>query len=242
MQRSLIAGNWKMNGSKKILSDLAEQLCSLQCDADVVIFPPNVYIRDAIEVFSGASIAVGAQDVSEYSHGAYTGEISSEMLTDVGCDYCIVGHSERRSLFGEDNLKIADKFYQASEAGLIPILCLGETLNQRKKDETLDVITTQLNAVVKYTGKVFSSDLVIAYEPIWAIGSGKPASTGQIQIVHQYIRCKLREKGLNAKILYGGSVTPENTKELLEDPDIDGLLVGGASLDAKSFVQICKLA
>jgi len=122
------------------------------------------------------------------------------------------------------------------------MICLGENLNQRKKDETLDDITTQLNPVVKYTGKAISSDPVIAYEPIWAIGSGKPASTDQIQIVHQYIRCKLREKGLNAKILYGGSVTPENTKELLEDPDIDGLLVGGASLDAKSFVQICKLA
>ena len=242
MQRSLIAGNWKMNGSKKNLSDLAEQLFSLQCDADVVIFPPNVYIRDAIEAFSGASIAVGAQNVSEHSHGAYTGEISSEMLIDIGCEYCIVGHSERRSLYGEDNFKIAGKFYQANEAGLIPILCLGETLNQREKDETLDVITAQLNAVVEYTGKALPSDLVIAYEPIWAIGSGKPASTDQIQIVHQYIRCKLQEKGFSAKILYGGSVTPENTKELLKESDIDGLLVGGASLDAKSFVQICNLA
>ena len=242
MQRSLIAGNWKMNGSKKNLSDLAEQLFSLQCDADVVIFPPNVYIRDAIEAFSGASIAVGAQDVSENSRGAYTGEISSEMLIDIGCEYCIVGHSERRSLFGEDNLKIAGKFHQASEAGLIPILCLGETFNQREKDETLDVIADQLNAVVEYTGKVLSSDLVIAYEPVWAIGSGKSASTDQIKIVHQYIRRKLQEKGLSARILYGGSVTPENTKELLEESDIDGLLVGGASLDAKSFVQICKLA
>ena len=242
MQRSLIAGNWKMNGSKKNLSDLAERLFSLECDADVVIFPPNVYICDAIEAFSGASIAVGAQDVSENSRGAYTGEISSEMLIDIGCEYCIVGHSERRSLFGEDNLKIAGKFYQASEAGLIPILCLGETLNQREKDETLDVISDQLNAVVEYKGKVLSSDLVIAYEPVWAIGSGKSASADQIKIVHQYIRCKLQEKGLSAKILYGGSVTPENTKELLEESDIDGLLVGGASLDAKSFVQICKLA
>jgi triosephosphate isomerase len=242
MQRSLIAGNWKMNGSKKKLSDLAEQLFSLECDADVVIFPPNVYICDAVEAFSGASIAVGAQDVSENSRGAYTGEISSEMLIDIGCEYCIVGHSERRSLFGEDNLKIAGKFYQASEAGLIPILCLGETFNQREKDETLDVITDQLNAVVEYTGKVLSSDLVIAYEPVWAIGSGKSASTDQIKIVHQYIRRKLQEKGLSARILYGGSVTPENTKELLEESDIDGLLVGGASLDAKSFVQICRLA
>jgi triosephosphate isomerase len=242
MQHSLIAGNWKMNGSKKKLSDLAEQLFSLECDADVVIFPPNVYICDAVEAFSGASIAVGAQDVSENSRGAYTGEISSEMLIDIGCEYCIVGHSERRSLFGEDNLKIAGKFYQASEAGLIPILCLGETFNQREKDETLDVITDQLNAVVEYTGKVLSSDLVIAYEPVWAIGSGKSASTDQIKIVHQYIRRKLQEKGLSARILYGGSVTPENTKELLEESDIDGLLVGGASLDAKSFVQICRLA
>jgi triosephosphate isomerase len=125
---------------------------------------------------------------------------------------------------------------------LTPILCLGETLNQREKDETLDVITAQLNAVVEYTGKVFPSDLVVAYEPIWAIGSGKSANTDQIQIVHKHIRCKLREKGLSAKILYGGSVTPENTKELLKESDIDGLLVGGASLDAKSFVQICKLA
>jgi len=231
-----------MNGSKKNLSDLAEQLFSLQCDADVVIFPPNVYICDAVEAFSGASIAVGAQDVSENSRGAYTGEISSEMLIDIGCEYCIVGHSERRSLFGEDNLKIAGKFHQASEAGLIPILCLGETFNQREKDETLDVIADQLNAVVEYTGKVLSSDLVIAYEPVWAIGSGKSASTDQIKIVHQYIRRKLQEKGLSARILYGGSVTPENTKELLEESDIDGLLVGGASLDAKSFVQICRLA
>ena len=242
MQRSLIAGNWKMNGSKKNLSDLAEQLFNLECDADVVIFPPNVYISDAVEAFSGASIAVGAQDVSENSRGAYTGEISSEMLIDVGCEYCIVGHSERRNLFGEDNHKIAGKFYQASEVGLTPILCLGETLNQREKDETLDVITAQLNAVVEYTGKFFPSDLVVAYEPIWAIGSGKSANTDQIQIVHKHIRCKLREKGLSAKILYGGSVTPENTKELLKESDIDGLLVGGASLDAKSFVQICKLA
>ena len=242
MQRPLIVGNWKMNGSRKNLSDLVEQLFGVQYVADIVIFPPHVYIRDAIEAFSGASITVGAQDVSEHSHGAYTGEISSEMLIDIGCEYCLVGHSERRSLYGEDNFKIAEKFHQANQAGLKPILCLGETLDQRQKDETLDTITAQLDAVLKYTGKIFSSDLVIAYEPIWAIGSGKSASTDQIQIVHQYIRGKLRDKGLSAKILYGGSVTPENTKELLEEPDIDGLLVGGASLDAKSFAQICKLA
>ncbi len=242
MSRPLIAGNWKMNGSGKNIAELMKKLLELQCKSDIVIFPPYVYIPQVVTALSDKAIAVGAQDVCEYNFGAYTGEVSSEMLKDIGCTYCLVGHSERRGIYGEDNSKVASKFYQASLAGLKPILCLGETLEQKKKGETLGLICEQIDAILDRAGKNSLSNAVIAYEPIWAIGSGKPADASEIQLVHQYIRSKIGDSGLGSKILYGGSVTPANTMQLLEKPDIDGLLVGGASLDAVAFSEICKLA
>jgi len=242
MRRPLIAGNWKMNGSGKNIAELVKKLLDLHCESDIIIFPPYVYIPQVVTALSNKAIAVGAQDVCEYNFGAYTGEVSSEMLKDIGCTYCLVGHSERRNLYGEDNSKVANKFYQASLAGLKPILCLGETLEQREKGETLDLICEQIDAILDCAGKNSLSNAVIAYEPIWAIGSGKPADANEIQLVHQYIRSKIGDSSLGSKILYGGSVTPANTMQLLEKPDIDGLLVGGASLDAVAFSEICKLA
>ena len=231
-----------MNGDRKDIAILAAELLNLQCKADVIVFPPHVYIAQVIDALSDSAISVGAQNVSEHKHGAHTGEVSSDMLKDIGCEYCLVGHSERRSLHNEDDRDVAQKFRQAQSVGLRPILCLGETLKQREKGETLSLISEQIDAVLKCAGEKSLADAVIAYEPVWAIGTGKSAETDQIQIVHRYIRDKLGEYGAKTRILYGGSVVPGNTAELLSQPDVDGVLVGGASLDAGSFSKICKLA
>jgi triosephosphate isomerase len=164
------------------------------------------------------------------------------MLKDIGCEYCLVGHSERRHLFGEDNSQVASKFYQSNRVGLNPILCLGETLEQREKNQTIDTISSQIEAVLKYSEKNLPSAMLIAYEPVWAIGSGSPAGLDQIKNVHQYIRSKLHSYEIEARILYGGSVTSRNAGDLLKESEVDGLLIGGASLDAELFAQICKLA
>lgn len=242
MRRSLVAGNWKMNGDKKNIATLVAGLLDLECKADVIVFPPYVYIPQVLASLSDTVIAVGAQNVSERKVGAYTGEVSSEMLRDIGCQYCLVGHSERRSLYGENDRQVAEKFYQAQLAGLKPILCLGETLKQREQGETLGLISAQIDTVLDCAGVSCFSDAIVAYEPIWAIGTGKSAAVDQIQLVHQYIREKLGEFGAKTRILYGGSVTPANTAELLSQADIDGILVGGASLDIGAFSEMCQMA
>ena len=243
MSRPLIAGNWKMNGSGKNIAELMKKLLELQCKSDIVIFPPYVYIPQVVTALSDKAIAVGAQDVCEYNFGAYTGEVSSEMLKDIGCTYCLVGHSERRGIYGEDNSKVASKFYQASLAGLKPILCLGETLEQKKKGETLGLICEQIDAILDRAGKNSLSNAVIAYEPIWAIGTGETASADQAQEVHAALRARLQQLDADlaetTPILYGGSVKANNASELFAQPDIDGGLVGGASLKADEFNTIC---
>ncbi len=183
---------------------------------------------------------LGAQNLSEYDQGAYTGEVAGDMLVDVGCQMVIVGHSERRALFGETDASVARKFVAAEGCGLTPILCVGETLEQREADVTLDVIERQLQAVIDLAGVDALASAVIAYEPVWAIGTGKTASPEQAQQVHTAIRNRLGDAGAETRILYGGSVKAANAAEIFAQHDIDGALVGGASLNAEEFLEICQ--
>jgi triosephosphate isomerase (TIM) len=242
MRHPLVAGNWKMNGNHESIAALIASLLEIRSDAEVVIFPPYVYIPLVVAGIEGAALSVGAQNVSEQHSGAFTGEVSGDMLREAGCRYVIVGHSERRSIYGETNQQVAEKFSTAQAGGLIPVLCVGETLEQRDQGETLNIIAAQVDAVINTSGLDAIGNAVIAYEPVWAIGTGKTASAEQAQVVHQAIRQQLGDAGEKTRILYGGSVKAANASELFMQPDIDGALVGGASLDAKEFNEICKLA
>ncbi|MEH6616603.1 MAG: triose-phosphate isomerase [Porticoccus sp.] len=242
MRHPLVAGNWKMNGDHKSIAALITGLLEVCSEAEVAIFPPFVYIPVVVAGIEGSDISVGAQNVSEHYSGAFTGEVSGEMLREAGCRYVIVGHSERRSIYGETNQQVAEKFSAAQAGGLIPVLCVGETLEQREQGETLDVIVAQVDAVINSSGLDAVCNAVIAYEPVWAIGTGRTASAEQAQVVHQAIRQQLGGSGAGTRILYGGSVKASNAAELFLQPDVDGALVGGASLDAKEFNEICKLA
>ena len=242
MRHPLVAGNWKMHGSRESITALVAGLIDIRCNADVAVFPPYIYIPEVVAELRNSSVAVGAQSASEFEAGAYTGEVSPQMLQDVGCQYVIVGHSERRSLYGETDQQVAEKFAAVKAAGLMPVLCVGETLEQRDQGKTLDIVVAQMDAVIEHVGLDKVCEAVIAYEPVWAIGTGKTASAEQAQEVHQAIRMKLGELGEKTRILYGGSVKSANAAELFSQPDIDGALVGGASLDASEFSEICKLA
>ena len=242
MRHPLVAGNWKMNGDSSSIAALMAGLLEVRCEADLIVFPPHVYIPQVIAAIGSSGVAVGGQNASEHKAGAYTGEVSCQMLQDIGCQYVLVGHSERRSIYGESSQGVAEKFVAAQLAGLTPILCVGETLEQRERGETLSVITTQIDAVVSCAGLDALCDGVIAYEPVWAIGTGKTATAEQAQSVHQDIRRQLGEAGAKTRILYGGSVKAANAAELFLQSDIDGALVGGASLDVGEFSEICKLA
>lgn len=242
MRHPLVAGNWKMNGDHESIAALVAGLLEMCSEAEVAIFPPYVYIPVVVAGIQGADISVGAQNISEHHSGAFTGEVSGDMLREVGCRYVIIGHSERRSIYGETNQQVAEKFAAAQAGGLIPVLCVGETLEQREQGETLDVIAAQVDAVINGSGLDAVCKAVIAYEPVWAIGTGRTASAEQAQVVHQAIRQQLGDAGASTRILYGGSVKPSNAAELFSQPDVDGALVGGASLDAKEFNEICKLA
>lgn len=242
MRHPLVAGNWKMNGNHESIAALIAGLLEMRSEAEVVIFPPYVYIPVVVAEIEGTDISVGAQNISEHYSGAFTGEVSGEMLREVGCRYVIVGHSERRSIYGETNQQVAEKFSAAQAGGLIPVLCVGETLEQREQGGTLDVIAAQVDAVINASGLDAICNAVIAYEPVWAIGTGKTASAEQAQVVHQAIRQQLGDSGARTRLLYGGSVKASNAAELFSQPDVDGALVGGASLDAKEFNEICKLA
>jgi len=244
MRRYLIMGNWKMNGSREEGLKLANALVDGLGDVsqEVAVCVPFVYLSDIGSVLAASPIALGAQNVADQASGAYTGEVSATMLADVGAKYALVGHSERRSYYGDTNESVAKRFVQAQKQNIIPVLCIGETLEEREQDKTFQVLDEQLDAVIDAAGIEAFAKAVIAYEPVWAIGTGKTASDEQAQEVHHYIRQRIAAKNQviseQVQILYGGSVKPDNAKGLFAQPDIDGGLVGGASLDAKGFLQI----
>lgn len=249
MRQPLVAGNWKMNGSRtgnKELLDAVKAGIAEITRAEVAVCAPFVYLTDVGEQLQGTTIGLGAQNVSQQTAGAFTGEISAGMLVDVGCKYVLVGHSERRSLYGESDELVAKKFAAARAAGLHPILCVGELLEEREQGITEQVVGRQLDAVIALEGVAALADAVVAYEPVWAIGTGKTASPQQAQDVHAFIRARVAEgdaavaEGL--QILYGGSVKAANAAELFAMTDIDGGLIGGASLKADEFLNICRAA
>lgn len=245
---AFIGGNWKMNGNEKALSDLAVQIAEgiADCTAEVAIFPSFVYLPVIAQQVSGYSLMVGGQNHSQYESGAYTGEISAAMLKDVACSHVLLGHSERRQLFAESNERIAEKFVLAQQHGLCPVLCVGETLAQRQADETEKVVLAQLDAVVQHAGVEAFKQAVVAYEPVWAIGTGQTASAEQAQAVHQCIRqyfvTKHSDIAEGLRVIYGGSVKPANAEAIFAMPDIDGGLIGGASLKAADFLAIVAAA
>jgi triosephosphate isomerase len=246
MRQPLVAGNWKMHGSRdfvnRLLGELVEAL-PVELAAEVVVCPPLVYLAETARCIAGSTIMVGAQTVCAEADGAYTGEVSATMLKDMSCRYVIVGHSERRTLYGESDKLIARKFMAAQKAGLVPILCVGETLQQREAGITDDVVGAQLGAVLEAAGIDGFAAAVIAYEPVWAIGTGKTATPDEAQAVHALIRRLIGAEddriAAELRIVYGGSVKAANAGELFAKPDIDGGLIGGASLEAEEFVKIC---
>jgi triosephosphate isomerase len=246
MRKKLVAGNWKMHGSLAENAALLSALKPALAGVEAVVCVPFPYLAQAQSELAGSSIAWGAQNLSEHSKGAYTGEVSASMLRDFGCGYVIVGHSERRSLYGESDQQVAAKFIAAQAGGLIPVLCVGESLEERESGITEQVVARQLNAVISAAGIGALANAIVAYEPVWAIGTGKTASPEQAQAVHAFIRGKIA--GLDAAIAdglviqYGGSVKAANAAELFAQPDIDGGLIGGASLVAQEFVAICQAA
>lgn len=247
MRPTIVAGNWKMHGNLAenldrltVLANAAAQLGHVQ----VIVFPTFPYLLSAGSILGGSGIAVGAQTVSEFAQGAYTGEVSASMLADVKCAYVLVGHSERRTLFAENDAQVAAKFIAAQAVGITPVLCVGESLAERESGRTEEIVFAQLDAVIHAAGIAAFSRAVIAYEPVWAIGSGLTASPEQAQAVHAAIRQRLAVHDINiaqnVAILYGGSVKPDNASALFAQADIDGGLVGGASLQAQDFIQICS--
>ncbi|HEU4619814.1 MAG TPA: triose-phosphate isomerase [Gammaproteobacteria bacterium] len=249
-RRPLVAGNWKMNGSlaasEKLVSALRAGVPA-KAAADMLLCPAYPYLAPVAGWVRGTAIAVGAQDVSvRMGVGAFTGEVSGAMLADVGCSYAIVGHSERRTLFGDTDAKVAAKFEAAQAAGLVPILCVGETLEERETNSTEAVVGRQVAAVLGAAGVAAFASAVVAYEPVWAIGTGKTATPEQAQEVHAMIRAMIAARdgtiAAGLAILYGGSVKAANAAELFAMDDIDGGLVGGASLEAAEFLGIFRAA
>ncbi len=249
MRQPLVAGNWKMNGSVKSVSELVAALkteLSGLGGVDVAVFPSAVYLDRVGTLIGDSSIALGAQTTSEFESGAYTGENSVAMLSELGCRYVLLGHSERRALFAETDDQIAAKYLAVKAAGLVPVLCVGETLAQREQGQAGAVIASQLSAVIDAHGVDSLQGAVVAYEPVWAIGTGKTASPEQAQEIHCAIRQQVAQHSPSIAeqlvIVYGGSVNGGNAKSLFSMADIDGGLVGGASLKAEEFVAICRAA
>ncbi|QRN02665.1 triose-phosphate isomerase [Legionella sp. MW5194] len=247
MRKKIVAGNWKMNGTvttiTQLLKDLIQQLPVLSHSMDCAVIPPAIYLPLVQELLQGSGIGWGAQNVYPANAGAYTGELSSPMLSDYQCRYVLVGHSERRHLFGESEKFVADKYHHVKDHGMIPILCVGETLEERQQGKTKDVLTRQLLAIAKKSSACFDN-AVIAYEPVWAIGTGQTASPEQAQEMHGFIRELVsefsKEDAAALPLLYGGSVNGKNAASLFSMPDVDGGLIGGASLNAQQFVEIVK--
>lgn len=249
VRRTLVAGNWKMHGSRAenaaLVSAILDGWPGIAA-VDAAICPPFVYLNEVGRLLRDSRIALGAQSVCAEAVGAFTGEVSASMLKDTGCTYVIVGHSERRALYHEDDVLVARKCLAAQSQGLIPILCVGETLEEREKGSTFDVIKRQLGAVIQLLGVDALARAVIAYEPVWAIGTGKTATPEQAQEVHAFIRADVARLSDTIagrlQILYGGSVKASNARELFSMPDVDGGLIGGASLKADEFLKICAAA
>jgi triosephosphate isomerase len=249
MRRSMVAGNWKMHGSQATNQALLAELESYvrpEWPIDIAVFPPYVYLADAVRALEDGRIQVGAQDVCSEAGGAFTGQVGASMLKDVGCSYVIVGHSERRRWYHEDDALVARKFAAALAGGLKPVLCVGETLEEREAKQTESVVSRQVDAVIAMHGVGGFADAVLAYEPVWAIGTGRTASPEQAQQVHEFLRSRIgahdAKMAGRLRILYGGSVKAGNAAELFAMPDVDGGLVGGASLSADEFRQICAAA
>lgn len=248
MRKRLLAANWKMHGSLAGNSHLLGVLKAadlVNVSTDVAVFAPFPYLSQIKEALAGSGMVWGAQNVSEHPGGAFTGEVSAGMLADLGCRYVIIGHSERRALYGETDELVAAKFAALRQAGLVPVLCVGETLAEREAGIAQEVVARQLSAVMDRVGAAAVAQSVVAYEPVWAIGTGRTASPAMVQGVHVYIRSLVlaRDKGAERmQILYGGSMKAGNAPELLAQPDVDGGLVGGASLIAGEFMAICRAA
>lgn len=248
MRKKLVAGNWKMHGGLQqnavLLDRIKTAAPSLRCDVAVCV--PFPYLGQTQSLLAGSSIAWGAQTLSEHAVGAFTGEVSAAMLGEFACRYVLVGHSERRSLYGESDAQVAAKFVAAQRGGLVPVLCVGESLAEREAGRTMEVVARQLSAVIDLAGVASLASAVVAYEPVWAIGTGVTASPAQAQEVHAAIRAQVAalDPGLadGLRILYGGSVKPQNALELFSQIDIDGGLIGGAALVADDFLAICLAA
>jgi len=245
MRKILLAGNWKMNGSKAMVDNLLTTLLASvgrEDKVDLAVFPPFPYLQRAQKILQGSAIAWGGQTLNPAQPGAHTGEVCASMLLDFGCRYALVGHSERRSLYGESDADVALRFEAAQRSGLEPILCVGETLEQRQLGETERTVGRQLAAVIDRCGIDSFASATIAYEPVWAIGTGKTATPDQAQVIHAFIRDKLSTLDVTIsgqiRILYGGSVNANNAADLFARHDIDGGLVGGASLKAEDFLAI----
>ena len=249
MRRPIVAGNWKMHGSRTENARLIEEIVGAypaKADADCVVCPPFVYLQEVGRMLRDTPIALGAQDTCAEVHGAFTGEVSAAMLKDVGCKYVLVGHSERRLLYRESDQLVARKFAAAHAKALIPVLCVGEQLSDREASRTEEVIARQLDVVLELCGPEVLGQGVVAYEPVWAIGTGRNASPQQAQDVHAFIRARIAARDARiaaaTRILYGGSVKAGNAAELFGMPDVDGGLIGGASLKADEFLAILASA
>jgi triosephosphate isomerase len=249
LRKPLVAGNWKMHGSRAEAARLVGDLITRGVGAgaaEAIVCPAFVHLAEVRRQLDGSRIGLGAQDLCAEEPGAHTGEVSASMLADVGCRYVIVGHSERRALYGEDDGLVARKFVAAGRHALAPILCVGETLEERERKATQSVILRQLDAVVAAAGIGAFAQAVVAYEPVWAIGTGRTATPAQAQEVHGLIRGRIGEKdatiAASLRVLYGGSVKAANAAELFSMPDVDGGLIGGASLKADEFASICAAA
>ncbi|HER34428.1 MAG: triose-phosphate isomerase [Halothiobacillaceae bacterium] len=249
MRKPIVVGNWKLNGSsaanEPLVLGVLDGMREL-AGIDVGVCPPLVYLSQVAKLVEATDLGLGAQNCAEHDSGAFTGEVAAAMLHDVGARYVIVGHSERRALFGETDAVVSTKVGAALGAGLTPILCVGETLDEREAGETEAVVRRQLAAVIAGNGIEAFEQLVIAYEPVWAIGTGRTATPEQAQAVHAFIRGQLADHDTavaqSVRIQYGGSMKPDNAAELLAQPDIDGGLIGGASLKAEDFLGICRAA
>ncbi|WP_416467520.1 triose-phosphate isomerase [Pseudomonas sp. LFS044] len=249
MRRPMVAGNWKMHGNRASVAELTQGLGKMLIPegVEVAVFPPALFINEVIDGLKGKGIAVGAQNSAVMpEQGALTGEIAPSQLAEVGCKLVLIGHSERRQIIGEREEVLNDKFAAAQKSGLTPVLCIGETLAEREAGKTLEVVERQLSSVIDAFGIAAFANAVIAYEPVWAIGTGLTASPQQAQDVHAAIRKQLAAKDAevaeNVQLLYGGSVKAANAAELFGMPDIDGGLIGGASLNADEFGAICRAA
>lgn len=249
MRTPLVAGNWKMNGTQAMAAELCQGIAAGMADlqaVEVLVCPSAILIPTAVDALSGSAVAVGGQDLDVNAGGAFTGQISAAMLLDAGCQYVIVGHSERRQFYGDSNDLVAEKTQVALDAGLTPIVCVGESQQERESGITEKVVGEQLQAVLDKVGIAAFSTAVIAYEPVWAIGTGLTASPEQAQDVHAFIRGMLRAQDQSVaeqcRVLYGGSMKPGNAAELISKQDIDGGLIGGAALTAEDFLGICAAA